>query len=71
MKLFSFFLLIVVVYSGSYIWFRQHNTEVWAADGKAYVIFPPYRSIVYYAYRPASYVDEQLTGTRAHIGPHE
>ena len=64
-------LLLVAAYLMAYIAFRLFNTETWAEDGKTYVIFPVDFKLVYYAFRPLSYLDGMLTGTGAHIGPHQ
>jgi hypothetical protein len=64
-------LLLFAAYVVAYIAFRLLNTEVWAADGKAYVIFPANFTPIYYAFRPLSYADGMLTGMGAHIGPHQ
>jgi hypothetical protein len=63
-------MLLAVAYAAAYVAFRAFNTEVWAADGKPYVIFPEGLVPVYYAFRPLSYLDNVLTGMGAHIGPH-
>lgn len=55
-------------YLGGYIAYRQTHVEVWANDAKPYVIFDSMAA--YYAFRPLSRLDEALTGTGAHIGPH-
>jgi hypothetical protein len=63
--------IVLLVYAGSYLAFRQSNTEVWERDKQAYVIFPTGPgSALYYAWRPLSYVDGAVTGMRFHIGPH-
>jgi hypothetical protein len=63
--------IVLVLYVGTYLWFRQSSTEVWERDKQAYVIFPTgYGSTLYYLWRPLSYVDGSLTGMRFHIGPH-
>lgn len=60
----------LVLYLGSYLWYRSAHREVWERDGRAYVIFPASAPAVYYVYRPLSYADAALTGTGAHVGPH-
>ena len=63
--------IAVLVYVGAYVAFRQARIEVWQRDQQAYVIFPAgYGALLYYAWRPLSYVDGALTGMRFHIGPH-
>jgi hypothetical protein len=58
------------LYLASYVAFRQTHVEIWANDGRPYVIVPAGRSALYYFYRPAMYVDGLTTGMRFHIGPH-
>lgn len=61
----------LLVYAGSYLLFRQSNIEVWERDKRPYVIFPAgVGSVLYYAWRPLSYVDGAVTGMGFHIGPH-
>jgi hypothetical protein len=62
---------IVAAYVAAYAAFRLLNTEVWEADGKAYVIFPADFTAIYFAFRPLSHLDAMLTGVGAHIGPHQ
>ena len=62
--------LVLMIYVGSYLAFRQTHAEVWARDRNAYVIFPERWSALYYLWRPLSYLDGALTGMRVHIGPH-
>jgi hypothetical protein len=66
-----FVLLLVLLYVGSYVGFRQGSAEVWEHDKQTYVIFPdgPGRAL-YYLWRPLTYVDGAVTGMRFHIGPH-
>jgi len=59
-----------LVYTAAYISFRLTHTQVWERDGKPYVIFPKDAPMVYYVFRPLSYVDAALTGMQFHIGPH-
>lgn len=61
--------VLVVVYLGSYVWFRSAYTERWDRDGRDYVIFLQ-QPALYYLYRPLTYLDARLTGMRFHIGPH-
>lgn len=42
--------VLVVVYIGSYVWFRSAYTERWDRDGRDYVIFPQ-QPALYYLYR--------------------
>ena len=62
-------LALVVIYVGSYAWFRSAHIERWDRDGRDYVIFPQ-QPALYYLYRPLTYFDARLTGMRFHIGPH-
>lgn len=62
-------LLVVILYAGSYLWFRNSHTERWAVDGSDYVIFPQ-NKFIYYAFRPITYLDARTTGQLFHIGPH-
>jgi hypothetical protein len=67
-----FFVTVVIVgavYIATYIWLRTSRVERWNRDGHNYVMFPQSR-LVYYVYRPLTYVDAHLTGMRFHIGPH-
>lgn len=57
-------LAYVVAYAG----YRQTHAERWSQDGRTYVLFGSRAS--YLAFRPLSYVDQALTGTGAHLGPH-
>jgi hypothetical protein len=64
-------LLLVVLYVGGYIGFRQARAEVWERDKQIYVIFPDGAGrLLYYLWRPLTYVDGAITGMRFHIGPH-
>ena len=57
------------MYVGTYIWLRALRVEGWDRDGHDYVVLPQ-SSLVYYVYRPLTYIDAQLTGLRFHIGRH-
>lgn len=64
-------ILVLLVYTGAYLVFRKSHIETWERDGQAYVIYPEgYGQILYYVWRPLSYLDSTLTGMRFHIGPH-
>ena len=64
-------LILIILYAGSYLAFRQTNAQVWERDKQTYVIFPQGAGVaLYYLWRPLSYLDNALTGMRAHIGPH-
>jgi hypothetical protein len=58
-----------VLYLGSHLWYRQANVEVWARDGRPYVIFGS--RLTYYLYRPLTYLDGAVTRVGFHIGPHQ
>ena len=62
-------IIIILLYFLSYIIFRQTHIEIWEKDEQAYVIFPE-NKIVYYIFRPATYLDEKLTDMKFHIGQH-
>lgn len=63
--------LLLVLYVGGYLAFRQTNAQVWERDKQTYVIFPAGNgAALYYLWRPLSYLDAAITGMRAHIGPH-
>ena len=61
----------LLIYLGSYGVFRQTHVEVWEKNGKPYVIFPRDSVVIYYLFRPLTYVDGVLTGMGFHIGPHQ
>ncbi|MCC6778781.1 MAG: hypothetical protein IT537_19505 [Hyphomicrobiales bacterium] len=61
----------MLLYGGGYVMFRQFHNETWPQDRQRYVIFPEGRgAVLYYAWRPLSYLDGALTVMRARIGPH-
>ena len=62
-------LVLMLIYLGSYAWFRATHVERWYRDEQEYVIFPR-QPALYYLYRPLTYFDARLTGMRFHIGPH-
>ena len=62
-------LAAVVLYLGSYFWYRGASVEVWARDGRPYFIFGS--RLTYYLYRPLTYLDGAVTKRRFHIGPHQ
>jgi len=73
-KQLKFSLVIVgffIVYLASYGWFRATHIEIWEKDNRSYLIFPRDKMVVYYLYRPVTYVDGRLTGLGFHIGPHQ
>jgi hypothetical protein len=65
-------IFLLVLYVGGYVGFRLASVETWERDGHQYVIFPKDQvgTALYYLWRPLSYLDDALTGTGAHIGPH-
>jgi hypothetical protein len=66
-----FVLLLVLLHVGSYVGFRQSHAEIWDRDKQTYVIFPQgAASVLYYLWRPLTYIDGAVTGMRFHIGPH-
>lgn len=70
MKIVTILLICFGLYIGSYVLFRDMHMEVWTQDHRTYVIFPSNYSILYFLYRPLSYLDQMTTGVGAHIGPH-
>lgn len=64
------FIILFCLYIGAYFEFRRTHIEVSASDRHSYVIFPADREIVYYIFRPLSYIDSMITDMRFHIGPH-
>ena len=63
-------LVLFLIYVASYAAFRQTYIEIWEKDKNAYVIFPTGAPYLYYAWRPLTYLDGEITGMRFHIGPH-
>ena len=53
-----------------YLGFRSARVRKWEYDGHDYVIFPSGSNLLYYGFRPLTYLDARLTGMRFHIGPH-
>jgi hypothetical protein len=64
---------LLAAYVGSYVAYREARDQAWVEDGKRYVIFSADGTgkALYYLWRPLSYVDAAMTGTQAHIGPHD
>ncbi len=62
-------IVLLSLYFLGYIWLRQTHSEIWEKDGKAYVIFPE-NKVLYYIFRPISYIDGKITGIDFHIGQH-
>jgi hypothetical protein len=64
MKRFSVIVLLVAaVYIGTYICLRTSHVDRWDRDVHNYVILPESR-LIYYVYRPLTYIDAHLTGMR-------
>jgi hypothetical protein len=64
--------MIVALYLVGYVIFRATHQETWQQDGATYVIFPTGAGLIlYYLWRPVSYVDGAITGMKFHIGPHQ
>ena len=63
--------ILLLVYLLAYITFRTLTSEIWQRDGKTYVIFPTESVVIYYVFRPISYLDGMITGMRFHNGPHQ
>ncbi len=61
----------LALYLLGYAVFRQTHTEIWEKDKQSYVIFPSHMTMLYYLWRPLSYIDESATGMKSHIGPHQ
>jgi hypothetical protein len=70
-KIFGLLMVFAMAYVFSYAWLRKTHTQVWDRDGRAYVIFPSDGAILYYLFRPLSYIDGAVTGMGFHIGPHQ
>jgi hypothetical protein len=62
--------VVVALYVASYLGVRAANVELWARDGRPYVIIPLSSRWLYYFYRPIMYLDGAITGMGFHIGPH-
>ena len=69
----NFAALLLLIYIGGYIGYRQIFTEVWEKDKASYVIFSEgdVGTTLYYLWRPMSYADAKITGVGAHIGQHQ
>ena len=68
-KVFIGVIILFSLYFLGYIWLRQTHTEVWEKDEKSYLIFPGDK-ILYYFFRPISYIDGKITSIDFHIGQH-
>lgn len=69
-RLIRYAFTFAVIYVVGYLLFRVMQQEVWAGDGKIYVIFPEGTLVLYYLWRPLMYLDGALTGMAFHIGSH-
>jgi predicted tellurium resistance membrane protein TerC len=70
-KTIQYLLVFVLAYISFYLVFRGTNQELWALDNQSYVIFPEgIGKLLYYFWRPLTYLDSVLTGMQFHIGPH-
>lgn len=68
---FRFVTLTLAIWLASYLGYRSFNQQVWAADGKVYVLLPDGPGVaLYYLWRPLMLADGALTGMNFHIGPH-
>jgi hypothetical protein len=65
-----FFALLILAYGVGYLAVRSAYAKTWATDGETYVMFPA-DGLLYYLFRPATYVDAMLTGQQFHLGPHQ
>ena len=63
-------LVLLGMYVLSYVVYRQVRLERWERDGRLYVIYPYATLLPYAFFRPLALIDERLTGTGSHIGPH-
>lgn len=68
-RLTMIFLLVISLYTLSYIIFRQTHQEIWEKDNQAYVIFPE-NKFLYYLFRPLVLIDGKITSMQFHIGQH-
>lgn len=63
-------LWFLLLYGLGYLGIRFSGMQRSPQDGQMYVIFPESPILVYYLYRPLSWLDARLTGQKFHIGPH-
>jgi hypothetical protein len=63
-------LVLSAVYVGSYVWYRARHLEVREETGRHYVMYPAESGAVLMLYRPMAHLDQGLTGTGTHLGPH-
>jgi hypothetical protein len=61
--------VLLSLYIAGYVTFRLTHTEIWSHNGHPYVIFPDDK-LLYYFFRPLTYLDGAVTGIGFHIGPH-
>jgi hypothetical protein len=69
-RVFLILAVTISAYVASYAWFRSGHVEVWERDGRAYVIYPAESRVLLYFYRPMAHLDQGITGTGTHLGPH-
>jgi hypothetical protein len=68
------FLTFLALYVMTYIAFRVTHIETWEKDHNRYLIFPADAGVgaaLYEFWRPLSYADEQITGVKSSVGPHD
>ncbi|MEX0286348.1 MAG: hypothetical protein AB3N23_17205 [Paracoccaceae bacterium] len=58
---------LLFVYVAGYGVFRSVNMSTDSAE----VLYPENNLSLYYLFRPMAYLDQALTGTASHIGPHQ
>jgi hypothetical protein len=59
---------LLIVYLALYFGYRVLHTETWSVDNRDYVIFGSRPAYLFF--RPASHLDQSVTGMGAHLGPH-
>lgn len=71
-KILILILLVMVLFTAyliSYTIFRFNHFEVCGQDKQLYIIFPEDNPVLYYLYRPLSYIDANINDIGIHIGP--
>ena len=61
---------LLTAYLISYTIFRFNHFEFREQDKQLYIIFPEDKPVLYYLYRPLSYIDAKMNNTGVHIGQH-
>ncbi len=70
-KIARYLLIAALAYLILYLVFRETNQEIWLENKQSYVIFPDgIGKLLYYFWRPLTYIDGTLTGMQFHIEPH-